>query len=342
MEHPRRLRTGIAIVFGLLTGLTVATSALADVFEIPFLTTRNIVEANPEITSFGDERSALRAGRCSVGDVELGGYAPDRETVPALVREALLSVNRVSVQDNADPLDVLQDSTLTGAPVLYVHGYNITFEKGCRRAALLQENASLAGRLVWYTWPSDGDVANYARDEADLYWSVPDLAAVMIELAERLAPDTHLDVIGHSLGGRGVALAVQQVALRRPDIALGEVVLLAPDMDFAIFSRALPDLEKVARGVTVYANGGDRPLDVSEQVHGYPRLGQGGNRVDGLGRLELIDVTEQGNATPSGHLYHLHNRQVGADLDNLINHRQRADQRAGLREIGSNAWTLRP
>ncbi|MDJ0821074.1 MAG: alpha/beta fold hydrolase [Paracoccaceae bacterium] len=290
---------------------------------------------------FGDERSELRAGWCKLQDVDVGGLAPVLEAVPAFVREQFLRVDDVRVLDPADLLDSLQNEEAAAPPALFVHGYFIDFEKGCRRASLFQDNASLTGRLLWFSWPSDGDIANYARDEADLYWSVPDLADAIIELDRRAGDDGGIHVLGHSLGGRGVVLALQEVAHRHPDIRLGEVVLLAPDMDFEIFSRILPRIAQIANAITVYVTDEDRPLALSAQLHGYPRLGQAGNDVASLSGLEVIDLSGLPNESPSGHLYHIHNPQVGDDLDRLLNNGLRAAERPNLVQTGPNSWNLR-
>ncbi|SDZ45145.1 Alpha/beta hydrolase of unknown function [Jannaschia faecimaris] len=79
----------------------------------------------------------------------------------------------------------------------------------------MQQNANLIGRFLWFSWPTDGAAAYYTHDEADLYWSLPDIADTIIELERRFGPGT-VDVIGHSLGARGVVLALAEVANRHP------------------------------------------------------------------------------------------------------------------------------
>ena len=57
-----------------------------------------------------------------------------------------------------------------------------------RDAVALQENAGLMGQFLWFSWPSNGDALNYTHDEADLYWSVPNLADTISELEGRFGP----------------------------------------------------------------------------------------------------------------------------------------------------------
>jgi esterase/lipase superfamily enzyme len=243
--------------------------------------------------------------------------------------------------DPATVLDGLEATAGARGPAIYVHGYYISFEKGCRRAALLQQNADLVGRFLWFSWPSDGSAAYYTHDEADLYWSVPDLADAIIELERRFG-SIAVDVIGHSLGARGVALALYEVANRRPDIRLGHAALLAPDMDFEIFARMLPRIEPIMDSITVYAASSDKPLALSTQVHGYARLGESGNDVSKIPGVEVIDLSDLPSESPTGHLYHIYSPAVGADLRQLLNEGKRASARSGLEAQGGNVWHLQP
>lgn len=337
---------GVACVIGAKASL-VPMAALAQAEDaargldqtIPFFTLRNKTGADEPGQIFGDERSALSAGECRVRELDLGGFAPIAAQAPTFLREELLRVDRVTEMESDAVLDRLQETAGERGPAVYVHGYYIGFEKGCRRAALLLENARLEGRFLWFSWPSDGSLAYYTRDEADLYWSVPDLADTIIELDQRFA-GAAVDVIGHSLGARGVVLALYEVANRNPDIRLGDVVLLAPDMDFAIFQRILPRIAPIAGSLTVYVSAGDRPLALSAQVHGYPRLGEAGNDVSTLAGVDVIDLSDIPLGSPTGHLYHIYSPEVGADLNELLNEGILAGSRKNVDALGGNLWKL--
>lgn len=341
----KQRRSAFLVSHGLLALLLQAslpTAALANEVErfVPFLTVRNPVDVEGPGLFFGDERGELRAGHCVLQEPDLGGIDPTLDAVRAILREQFLRVDRV---DSLDPGDVLDEfASIEGslAPALYVHGYLIDFEKGCRRAALLQENAGLSGRFLWFSWPSDGDIANYPRDEADLYWSVPDLANVIIELDQRSSPGTRIDILGHSLGARGVVLALHELAHRHPDIRLGNVVLIAADVDFEIFARRLSHIGQIAERITVYVSDEDRPLALSAQLHGYSRLGQSANDISALSEVDFIDVSGVPNETPSGHLYHIHNSRVGSDLGHLLVDELSPAQRPGLERTGPNSWAV--
>lgn len=309
--------------------------------EFPYFTLRDRTGSEDPGDFYGSDRSDLKAGVCQVKELDLGVLAPLADVAPTFLREELLRVQDVREVDPAAILDELEATAGARGPALYVHGYYIDFEKGCRRAALFQQNADLSGRFLWFSWPSDGAAAYYTHDEADLYWSLPDLADTIIELERRFGSGA-VDVIGHSLGARGVVLALAEVANRHPDIQLGQVVLLAPDMDFGIFERILPRVRPIAEGMTVYVTSGDKPLALSAQLHGYPRLGEAGNDVSRLAGVEVIDLSDLPSESPTGHLYHIYSRAVGEDLRQLLNGGKRAEARLGIVAEGENLWRLQP
>lgn len=319
----------------------VPAQSQAQTFEVSFFTQRNRTGSPEPGETYGGERSSLKAGLCQLGPLDLGLLSPLAEVAPSFMREELLRVQDVREMKPVSILARLEQTAGARSPALYVHGYFIGFEKGCRRAALLQQNAGLEGRFLWFSWPSDGAAAYYTRDEADIYWSVPDLADTIMELEQRFGAGV-VDVIGHSLGARGVVLALYEVANRRPDIELGHVVLLAPDMDFGIFARMIPRIAPIASSVTVYAATGDKPLALSAQLHGYARLGESGNDVAEIAGVEVIDVGDLTGESPTGHLYHIYSPDVGSDLKQLLNEDKRAARRSGLLAKGENLWHLQP
>ncbi|MBT8459327.1 MAG: alpha/beta hydrolase, partial [Boseongicola sp.] len=152
--------------------------------EVTFLTVRDLGSGKGPSPYFGDSRATLRAGFCTVRHADTGRLASVFESGPAFLKEQLLNVEQVAVLPLEDVL-AKHEEAHNAPPALYVHGYFIDFEKGCRRSALLQQNARLDDRMVSFSWPSDGDLANYARDEADLYWSVIDIADAIVDLNAR-------------------------------------------------------------------------------------------------------------------------------------------------------------
>ncbi len=331
------------LLAGALIGAAPAIAAAQTEPErgIPYLTTRDKTGAAAPGAFYGEARGDPRAGWCGIDQLRLELLAPVAEAAPFHVPEEILRLGEIREMPRDALFDELRASTAGAPPLLYTHGFYVDFEKGCRRATIFKENAGLDGRFLWFSWPSDGALLNYSRDEADLYWSVPDLAEAIVEMTEAFAP-RRIDIAAHSLGARGVVLALSDLASRRPDLRVGEIALLAPDMDFGIFVRTLPRIRPMARGITIYTADADRPLALSAQLHGYPRLGQSGNDVAQLGDVDVIDISELPVRSPTGHLYHIYNAEVGEDLRQLIVEGLSPPERRRLAPTGPNSWSLRP
>ncbi|GAA0300720.1 hypothetical protein GCM10008966_21770 [Rhodovulum strictum] len=308
---------------------------------VPYLTIRNRTGDTDPRRFYGSERGVLDAGYCDIAERRLDILAPIADAAPFRIPEEILRVADIRPMPRDEVLSALAASSAGASPLLYTHGFYIDFDKGCRRAAILQRNAGLEGRFLWFSWPSDGNLLNYTQDEADLYWSVLDIAEAIIELADRFGPGV-VDLAGHSLGARGMVLAIHDVVAQRPEVKLGDLVLLAPDMDFDLFTRLLPRIRPAVQSITVYVARADRPLALSQQVHGYPRLGQTGNDVSRLEGVEVVDLSALQVRSPTGHLYHVYNAEVGADMDQLLNQGLSAAARRNMVQLEANLWRLEP
>lgn len=307
---------------------------------VPYLTLRNRLEGNSTDEFYGDDRGTLRAGRCLIDQISLDFLSPVADRASFRIPEEILSLDNIKETSRESLLEDLEASA-PGGPLLYIHGYYMPFEKGCRRATVFKENVGLDDRFLWFSWPSDGTLRNYARDEVNLFWSVPDLAEIIVDLHNRFGSGK-VDLAGHSLGGRGLTLALYEIAGARPEMRFGEVVLLAPDIDFEVFRKLLPRIRPLARSITIYTSDSDQALAVSEQLHGYPRLGTSGNDAASLAGVEVIDTSDLPERSASGHLYHIYSKEVGHDLNRLLNNGETAGVRQNLEQVGSNLWKLLP
>jgi esterase/lipase superfamily enzyme len=121
-------------------------------------------------------------------------------------------------------------------------------------------------------------------------------------------------------------------------------VLLAPDFDSQTFLELLPRLVPLTAGITLYASSKDRPLKVSRQRSGYPRLGESGDLLTIAEGMETIDVSGSERYQILGHEYYYHHPLAKADLIALLTTGKDARQRAGLRmktRDGASYWQIR-
>lgn len=226
--------------------------------------------------------------------------------------------------------------------VLFVHGYNIDFIKGCNRAALFQQTLNEHSRLMLFSWPSAGALVRYTQDEANIEWSQHSLEAVIKNLSDIYGPE-RVSIVAHSLGSRGVFRVLQLLSRKDNKKHINELVFLAPDIDADVFRSAFPDLKKIVHRISLYSSGNDQPLRLSNEVHGYPRLGEAGENLVVLKGMDTIDVSMTGDREMTGHLYHLYNDTVRADLASLLSYGKDVSMRPNMKKLkkdGLPYWKL--
>lgn len=310
---------------------------------VPFITLRNKTGSDEVAEYFGGERSTLQAGYCELSRTPIDSLRSIAEKAPFYIPDEIVKLDAIREASIEDFWQAMQHSSNGQAPVLYVHGFYISHERGCKRASLLKQSLGLKGRFVLFSWPSAGAILDYTQDEADLYWSVAPLHGVLADMIDRFGSG-NANVVAHSLGTRGVMLALVLLAQAQQHNKplFNQVVLIAPDIDAGIFKQYLPVIRPLARNMTVYVSGNDSPLALSRQVHGHPRLGEAGEHLEGLTDIEIIDLSDIPLRVPSGHVYHLYQSLVTEDLDQLINENKPATQRRHLKRDSDNYWRMRP
>jgi esterase/lipase superfamily enzyme len=315
--------------------------------DVSFVTLRNQTGNQDPAKFFGGSRGEMQAGVCSVSFSPVWGLEDLANSVPFYIPDEKIELTAIRKVPRKNLYREVENFSRdnSGNLVLYFHGYNIDFEKSCRRSALFQRALGLDERLLLFSWPADGNMLKYTWDEADLVWSVPYMARFLDDLSARIG-NGRLDLVAHSLGARGAVQALVRMAYReQKEPILNELVLIAPDIDADIFQTELPQLSTMARRITVYVSDNDRALRLSQEVHGYRRLGQAGEQLRILDGVEMVDISALNSTRISGHLYHLFNPEVIEDLIELLNQGKPADQRTSLVRSSRNGlpyWLLVP
>ena len=303
--------TWLGLILGTLVGWNVdaqvpigvgphADDPSANRVTVPFVTVRAIEQNKKALRYYGPER-----GEASVGDCTVALDARKNRQIIALHQRTFDEV-----------LDHFAGSG--GHVAAYIHGYNVSFEQSCRDAALLQKRVGLEGRLLLFSWPSDGKAASYLRDVGDIEWSVLPLRDLLLTLADRFGSQ-NIDLIGHSLGAKGVVDAVSAFGEVRGGAGkLGRLILIAPDLDSDIFIRDFAKVGELVSAVTVYVSTQDRALRASRQVRSEPRLGEGGMGLSELDGIDVVEVSQRRWTWGSGHLYHLRDEIVAEDLREVL------------------------
>ncbi|MEM8631311.1 MAG: alpha/beta fold hydrolase [Pseudomonadota bacterium] len=266
-----------------------------------------------------------------------GRHVVLEEVVP-LVESAFLS----KLQDR------LADAK-TREVLVYIHGYNVSFDTAMRRAAQIVYDLRYDGVPVVYSWPSHGTTFGYIADSAAVRHSGRNLKEFLSELVETLG-DEKIHLIAHSMGNRALTDALELLAVERgatiatPPI-FQEVVFAAPDVDAGLFGVMSATFKPLARRMTVYASSEDVALSVSKRLHGRtPRAGQGGDEIHVFDGIDSIDMSAVGDDLMS-HDYFAEDSTALLDLLTLFWRNAPPSARCGLEAVSLPAgqvWRLRP
>ncbi|MFM8550750.1 MAG: alpha/beta hydrolase [Nitrospiraceae bacterium] len=286
---------------------------------------------------YGGDRGLPQMGFCTIGvarDHRIGTL-----DVPTLVRPTPAGDFYLRLQDrlaDADSKELL----------VFVHGYNSTFDDAVRRAAQLVYDVGFPGVPIVYSWPSQGSLGSYLADETNVEWATPHLKEFLLQVAARSGAQT-VHVIAHSMGARALMAALHQIAQNPPGESLPrfkEVVLLAPDVDAGVFVNQVQGIQRIAERVTLYASAKDKALVWSKTAHGYPRAGDAKPSLLVVPGVDTIDASWV-DTSFTGHSYYADSRSILFDLFSLLRHGKSPGERFGLlpkEQNGQRYWAFQP
>jgi esterase/lipase superfamily enzyme len=215
--------------------------------------------------------------------------------------------------------------------VVFIHGYNVTFEQAALRAAQIGFDLSIRAAMAFFSWPSQGTLGGYLADAATIEASEDAITEFLVDFSERSgARTTH--IIAHSMGNRGVLRAVDRIAQRtqkRVSKRFGQVILAAADVDADVFRQRSAAYARVARRATLYVSTRDLAVEASRWLHEFPRAGL----MPPVLVVPSIDTINVANVdlTQLGHGYIAEARSVLADIHHLIRRDTPPERRFGLR-----------
>lgn len=200
--------------------------------------------------------------------------------------------------------------------LVFVHGFNSSFEDASVRAAQFAADMSFDGTIVLFTWPSAGSVTSYVRDLQAARNAGFHLLRLVRSVVPAAQPD-RVHLLGHSMGSEVIGKAAALVTAADSAARFAQVILAAPDIDARVFRRELlPVLVAHSERVTLYASSDDDALRASRSLNGVWRLGLGGDSLTVLNGMDTIDATRV-RADALGHTL-FGNSAFLADLAALI------------------------
>lgn len=293
---------------------------------------------------YGKEQGELELGTCKIS-IPKSHQAGQLES-PSVVHwefeekpedhVMLMEVKSKQEQEFLDMLKMRVNESPNRDLLIFIHGYNVTFEDAARRTAQITHDLDFKGAPVFFSWPSQGELLGYVTDRGNSFWTASHLKEFLLKIHQHSgAHSVHL--IAHSMGNRAFGAAVESLAqdLQQNQKMFNEVILAAPDVDARIFKEKIaPNLTGLAQHVTLYASQNDMALMASRAVNGYPRAGDVGANILILNGIDTIDVTKI-DTSLMGHAYYGDNTTVISDIYALMQNARMPTQRQWLRDISS-------
>jgi esterase/lipase superfamily enzyme len=267
------------------TGQRLDASAISTQPSILVATTRKPVSGAHAKPWFGAERArAMTVARA-------------RMSPPGGLSSVGLSDWSLAGIDTAPQLADLLGETNGRDVLIYVHGYNQTFENAALDAARLSDGIKFVGETMVFSWPSRAQLLNYDYDRESAMWSRDALDQVLEDLMASPAVG-RVNIVAHSVGTMLTTEALRQLYAKQGDYAadrVGAIVLASPDIDMDVFTGSVPKIGPLAAKITIITATNDRALAVSRWVNGSTtRVGAAEKAtLEGLG-LRVIDASAQG------------------------------------------------
>lgn len=208
--------------------------------------------------------------------------------------------------------------------VLFVHGFNYSFDESLEIALRIVERTGFTATPVAYSWPSQGRVSAYGLDYDMSEWTVDHLTGFIRDVTFALPAGTRLHIVAHSMGTRAVLLALARLDL--PEERLGQLILMAPDVD----SRIFPELVAHAgafRRRTLYVSKHDLALRASALLHsGSVRAGDANRQYLVVKDVDTIDLSPV-KAGVLGHSIYDYSQLMFADVGAALRDQTVADRK---------------
>jgi len=173
--------------------------------------------------------------------------------------------------------------------VLFVHGFNMSFDESLEITLRMVERTGLQAIPVAYSWPSQATFSDYGVDYDRNEWTIDHLKDFIEDLVNALPEGKVLHIVAHSMGNRAVLEALAHIDL--PQRRLGQLVMIAPDVDAEIFKDLVLRSGAFPR-TTLYVSNHDWALRAAGWLRpGAPRAGDARKQYVVIKGMDTIDAS---------------------------------------------------
>jgi esterase/lipase superfamily enzyme len=323
----------------------IAGLACVSIFLVQNADNNSSVVERPPVPYSNEYHDQLAWGTCQVsiprGHVpgELESPAFHRfEFKPNLRKHVVLTKTRALEPDTFFQ-ELHQELERSGPGVLvFIHGYNVSFEDAARRTAQMSHDLQFAGAPVFYSWPSQANWWEYQLDKKNIRRSVNQIKEFLISLAEKSGAET-INVVAHSMGNVGLTEALSEIEAEGEQALFNQVVLAAPDIDADIFrDRIAPNIVSKAQRLTLYASSNDLALKASKYFNAGHRAGDSSGPLTVFPGLDVVDASAV-DMSLLGHGYYGSSFGVLQDLAEVLMDLP-TDQRSTLMAVSAGQQSI--
>jgi esterase/lipase superfamily enzyme len=159
------------------------------------------------------------------------------------------------------PLAKLLERKTAKTALVFVHGFNTSFEDALYRNAQIVWDLQYTGVSVLYTWPSRGDLLDYVYDKESAYLARGGFIE-LLKLLKREYGIEQVNVLAHSMGNLIALDALANYAETTNPIQIAHLIMAAPDVDRDQFESLAPKAQAIVGGMTLYASSADKAVSL--------------------------------------------------------------------------------
>ncbi len=329
----------------------------AHLYDVWFGTNRAPIDASDPGKGFANERDpagTVHYGTCSVEIPKTHKFGSTgthflKRWLHLEFRDDHLKLKKISpFSSGADFLEAMREEmesldTNERTILVYLHGFNTSFEEAALRAAQIGFDLKIPGATAFYSWPSMADVRGYPADIARVEASEKQMADFLTALANESGA-TRVHVIAHSMGNRGFARAIARItshAATTGNVRFGQILLAAPDIDVDLFNQLAVAYPLISDRTTMYVSARDRALSLSSWLQDSDRAGFTPpiTTLDGIDTIEVTNI----DLTLLGHGYFAEAAPVLYDMKDLMEANKDPAKRLRIEEkdaSGRKYWSI--
>lgn len=280
-----------------------------------------------------------------------GALRPDPEIVAEAAREGeRFRSELVARMDAAGRRELL----------IFVHGYNNSFEQAAFTLAELWHFLGREPVPLLYTWPAGhGGPTGYAHDRESGEFTVYHLKNLLRVLGA--TPEIErVNIVAHSRGTDVATSALRELVIEaraagrdiRQEFRIANLVLAAADLDVEVMAQRLvaEDVAAAFGRITVYTSDADKALQASEGLFGSSfRLGKVSEEDLPAGAFEQLErqgnidfVEMRGRTSFLGHGYFHSHPGASSDLVLVLRYDRDPGAENGrpLEPVGPGFWAI--